>query len=133
MSRHRAVCAQEDEWMHVIDRLLASVNAHDLEAAAALFAENYRSEQPAHPGRAFVGRAQMHANWEAMFAGVPDFRATMPRSVNDGDTTWSEWVWSGTRTDGLPFDMRGVTLFQVRDDLIVAGSLYLEEVETDLV
>ena len=49
--------------MNVIDRLLAAMNAHDLEAAVALFHENYRSEQPAHPGRAFVGRAQMHANW----------------------------------------------------------------------
>ena len=113
----------------VIDRLVAAINSHDLEAAAALFAENYQSEQPAHPGRAFVGRAQMHANWEAMFAGIPDFRAELPRSVDDGDLTWCEWVWSGTRTDGLPFEARGVTLFQIRDGHIVAGRLYMEEVE----
>jgi hypothetical protein len=36
----------------VVDRLAAALNAHDLEAAAALMHENYRSEQPAHPGRA---------------------------------------------------------------------------------
>ena len=118
---------------HVIDRLLTALNAHDLEAAAALFDENYRSEQPAHPGRAFVGRAQMHANWKAMFAGIPDFRAAMPRSVDDGDSIWSEWVWLGTRTDGSPFEVRGVTVFQIKDELIVAGSLYLEDVETELV
>jgi ketosteroid isomerase-like protein len=50
----------------IIDRLLAAMNAHDLEAAAALFHEDYHSEQPAHPGRAFVGREQMRANWAAM-------------------------------------------------------------------
>ena len=71
----------EDWVMNVIDRLLTAMNAHDLEAAVALFDENYRSEQPAHPGRAFVGRAQMHANWKSMFAGIPDFRAEMPRSA----------------------------------------------------
>lgn len=116
--------------MNLINRLLAAVNTHDLEAAASLFHENYRSEQPAHPGRAFVGRAQMHANWAAMFAGVPDFHAELRSSVQDGDTVWSEWSWSGSRTDGLPFEMRGITLFQVEGESIVAGRLYMEEVET---
>ena len=57
----------------------------------------------------------------------------MPRSAQEGDTVWSEWIWSGTRTDGLPFEVRGVTLFQIKDDLISAGSLYLEDVETEAV
>jgi ketosteroid isomerase-like protein len=113
----------------VVERLTAAMNRHDLEGAVALVHEDYRSEQPAHPGRAFVGRQQMHANWAAMFAGIPDFRAEQTRSVRDGDTVWSEWRWTGTRTDGAPFEVRGVTLFEVRDDLISAGTLYLEDVE----
>jgi limonene-1,2-epoxide hydrolase len=117
----------------VIDGLLAALNAHDLDAAAGFFAEEYDSAQPAHPGRVFVGRAQMRANWEAMFAGVPDFAAEISRSVRDGDTTWTEWRWSGTRLDGQPFQMRGVTLFEIADDQIVAGRLYMEEVERDVV
>ena len=40
----------------VIDQLAAAVNAHDLDAVAGLIHEDYRSEQPAHPGRAFAGR-----------------------------------------------------------------------------
>lgn len=115
----------------IVDRLAAALNAHDLDAAAALLHENYRSEQPAHPGRAFVGRAQMHANWRAMFAGIPDFRAEVIRSVDDGDTTWSEWSWSGNRVDGQDFRVRGVTLFEIRDGQITAGRLYLEDVEPE--
>jgi limonene-1,2-epoxide hydrolase len=113
----------------VVDKLVAALNAHDLEAAAALFHENYRSEQPAHPGRAFVGRAQMHANWQAIFAGIPDFRADLIRSVDDGDTTWSEWSWSGNRVDGQDFQVRGVTLFEIKSGQITAGRLYVEDVE----
>ncbi|RWA58456.1 nuclear transport factor 2 family protein [Mesorhizobium sp.] len=113
----------------VIDRLVRAMNAHQLDAVAALIHENYRSEQPAHPGRAFIGRDQMRANWEAMFAGIPDFHATVMRSVRDGDTTWTEWYWSGTRGDGKPFEVRGVTLFEIVDDRIVSGRLYLEDVE----
>jgi ketosteroid isomerase-like protein len=117
----------------VIDRLLAAVNAHDLRGAASLFHPDYRSEQPAHPARAFVGREQMRANWEAMFTGVPDFRAEICRSVDDGDCTWSEWRWSGSRADGQPFAMSGVTIFRIDGGQIVAGQLYLEEVEQEAV
>jgi hypothetical protein len=55
----------------VIGRLVVAMNAHDLGAVAGFIHQDYRSEQPAHPGRAFAGRAQMLANWEAMFAGDP--------------------------------------------------------------
>jgi ketosteroid isomerase-like protein len=115
----------------VIDRLARAMNDHDLDGAAQLIHEDYRSEQPLHPGMSFVGRAQMRANWEAMFAGIPDFQAELCRSVADGDTTWSEWHWSGTRPDGQPLDIRGVTLFEIRDGQIVAGRLYMEDVEHD--
>ena len=74
------------------DRLLAAMNAHDLDGAASLFHPDYRSEQPAHPARAFVGRAQMRANWAAMFTGIPDFQAEICRSVDDGDCTASIMV-----------------------------------------
>jgi len=117
----------------VVDRLAAAMNAHDLNVVAGLIHLEYRSEQPAHPGRAFTGRAQMLANWEAMLAGIPDFCAEICRSVHDGDTTWTEWRWSGTRGDGQAFEVRGVTLFEVADGQIVAGRLYLEDVERDVV
>ena len=123
----------EDFMTDVIDRLVVAMNAHDLDAAAGFFHEDYRSEQPTHPGRVFVGRAQMRANWEAIFAGVPDFHAEICRSVRDGDATWTEWRWSGTRSDGQAFAMRGVTLFEITDGQIVAGRLYMEEVERDVV
>jgi ketosteroid isomerase-like protein len=117
----------------VIDLLAAAMNAHDLDAVAGLIHRDYRSEQPAHPGRAFTGRAQVLANWEAMLSGIPGFRAEICRSVQDGDTTWTEWRWSGTRSDGQAFEMRGVTLFEVADGQVAAGRLYLEDVEREAV
>src|SRR5437773_2617516 len=104
----------------LVDQLAAAVNAHDLDAVARLIHHDYRSEQPAHPGRAFSGRAQMLANWAAMLAGIPDFCAAICRSVQDGDTTWTEWRWPGTRSDRQAFEMRGVTLLEVADGQIVA-------------
>ena len=118
--------------MHAaIDRLVTAINAHDLDAMVALFHPEYDSRQPAHPGRTFVGREQVRANWGAMFSGIPDFQAELVRSTQDGDLEWCEWAWTGTRSDGQPFDARGVTLFEVRDGLIVAGTLYVEDLERD--
>jgi limonene-1,2-epoxide hydrolase len=127
----RACEPGEDLMTDVIDRLVVAMNAHDLDVVAGFIHKDYRSEQPAHPGRAFAGRAQMLANWEAMFAGIPDFRAEICRSVQDGEMTWTEWRWSGTRSDGQSFAMRGVTLFEIADDQIIAGRLYMEDVKRD--
>ena len=112
----------------VLRRLLAAQNAHDLDAFVACFADDYRSEQPDHPGREFTGSDQVRRNWGAIFDAVPDFRAELVRSAVDGDTVWSEWDWAGTRADG-PLHMRGVIIMGVRDDRIAWGRLYISDVQ----
>jgi ketosteroid isomerase-like protein len=113
----------------VIEQLVAAMNSHDPDAVAALFAEDYRSEQPLHPSRGFGGRDQVQANWTSVFDGVPDFFAESIASTDDGDRAWAELRWSGNHRDGSPFLMRGVILLGLRDDLIQWARLYLEPVE----
>jgi len=112
-----------------LTRLLAAVNAHDLEALVACFATDYLNETPAHPARGFRGRDQVRTNWRQIFAAVPDLRAEVPRSTVDGDTVWSEWDMSGTRADGTDYLMRGVVVFGVTDATITSARFYLEPVE----
>lgn len=113
----------------VVERLLAAINAHDLEAMVACFADDYVNEWPAHPQRGFQGRAQVRQNWSQIFAGVPNLQARLPRMAVDGDTVWTEWDISGTRGDGAPFAMRGVVIFGVTGDTIASARFYLEPVE----
>jgi ketosteroid isomerase-like protein len=115
----------------VIDQLVERMNAHDLDGVVGLMHPDYHSEQPAHPAREFGTSAQVRANWDAMFRGIPDFRAELLRSADDRQTCWTEWHWRGNRTDGAPFDMRGVAIFELRDDRIAAARLYMEPVEHD--
>ena len=61
----------------VVARMHAAINAHDIDAFVACFAADYDSMPPAHPHRAFRGAQQVRANWSAVFAGVPDFRAEL--------------------------------------------------------
>ena len=112
-----------------LERLHAAMNNHDLEAFLACFDPHYQSEQPAHPSRGFGGREQVAKNWSAMFEGMPDFHAELLADATEGDTVWAEWHWTGTRANEVPLDMRGVTLFEIRNGQIVWGRLYMEEVE----
>jgi len=113
----------------VMERVNAAMNAHDLDAFLACFQDDYESEQPAHPDRAFRGREQVRSNWSAVFDGVPDFRSELLRSVADGATVWSEWHWQGTQAGGTVLDMVGVFVCGVRDGRISWARLYMEPVE----
>jgi ketosteroid isomerase-like protein len=115
----------------ILMRLEEACGSHDPERVAALFVEDYRSSQPAHPGREFVGRAQVLLNWTAVFDGVPDFSAHLIAGTRDGDTVWSEWDWRGNHVDGSPFSMRGVIVLGMRGDEIAEGRLYMEAVDQE--
>jgi len=114
----------------MLERLAEAVNSHEVQRMAALFAEDYASSQPLHPGRGFGGRAQVVKNWTALFEAVPDLAVDLVSSTADGDTEWGEWVWSGMHRDGSPFATRGVTIMVIRDCLIAEGRLYMEPVDT---
>lgn len=113
----------------MLNRLAVAMNVHDIDAFVACFATNYRSEQPAHPSRAFDGRDQVRENWTSVFAGVPDFQAELLMSVTDGHVEIGEWQWKGTHTDGSSFAMCGVTVMGVEGEQIAWGRLYMEAVE----
>lgn len=115
--------------MAVTTRLRDAMNSHDLEAMVDCFHEDYRSEQPAHPGRGFGGREQVRANWSAILGGVDDFAADLVSHCQDEGHEWSEWRWTGTRSDGSTLDMAGVIIAGIRDGRIAWGRLYVEPVQ----
>jgi len=116
----------------MMERLLAAMNAHDIDAFVACFAPDYRSEQPAHPGRAFSGDEQVRENWTGVFAGVPDFHAELLASATTADgVEIGEWRWQGTHVDGAPFAMRGMTVMGIEDGRVAWGRLYMELMEQD--
>ena len=116
----------------VMNRLLTAMNAHDLDAFVACFALDYRSEQPAHPSRAFGGSDKVRENWKGVFSGVPDFHAEILLSATTDDgVEIGEWRWWGTYTDGSPFAMQGVTVMGIEGAQIVWGRLYMEVIERD--
>ena len=113
----------------MVEQLRDATNAHDLDALVDCFAESYRNETPAHPGRGFIGREQVRTNWRQIFQMVPDVRATVQNTVTHGQEVWSEWEMSGTRPDGSPHLMRGVIIFGVEAGRAGWARFYLEPVD----
>ena len=93
-----------------VERLRDAINSHDADRVADCFTETYQCDMPIHPSRGFTGRARVRENYQAMFARIPDLRATVLRSCQDESGVWSEWEMSGTSDEGTPSVMTGVVI-----------------------
>lgn len=114
------------------ERIRAAINARDLDELVSLFEDDYRNETPAHPARGFTGAEQVRRNWAQILGSVADLRVELLRGTTDDDgAEWAEWSWSGTRADGRPFRMAGVTIVGGRDERIGWARFYLEPVEEE--
>lgn len=113
----------------LVERLQRAINQHDLDALAACFDHDYQSEFPVHSDRAFRGHDQMRKNWSRIFSTVPDIEAVLLHCISEGDTAWAEGERRGTRADGAPSAMRGVTIQGVNQDRITWARLYMEPVQ----
>ena len=87
----------------------------------SLFAPEYDSRQPVHPDRAFVGRDQVRANWSAVFAGVPDFRAEICKRLRflgvDLDEAAND---RGSRTISSPDSRIAVEMIPTNEEEAIA-------------
>ena len=111
------------------NRLRDSVNRHDLDAMTRCFATDFVNETPVHPSRSFRGREQVRKNWAQIFAAVPNLEVDLVDVAIHDNTVWTEWEMRGTRLDGAPHLMRGVSIFGVDDDAFASARFYLEPVE----
>jgi hypothetical protein len=115
--------------MITAERLRDSWNSHTMRNLVGSVRKNYRSIQPTHPSRGFVGRSQVPTNWSAVFDGVPDFTAELVAGSLDVTPNGPSGEWSGIYTSGTAFLMRGITILTLRDGLIAKAQLYLEPVD----
>lgn len=112
----------------VVARIMRATNERDIDALVECFDPLYYGEQPAHPDRTIRGRERIRAEWSAIFSRVPDFKAEVLRHSADGDVTWVEQHWSGTRPDKTKLEMRGVAILGVRAGRVIWSRLYIEPV-----
>src|SRR5829696_928021 len=80
----------------VVQRVIASVNAHDLNALRSLYAADARTRRPGWPQDA--GADELLASYEMDFVCVPDIRFEPVVSTADGARTVTELRITGSNT-----------------------------------
>ena len=130
MSEQQVQDVQTDSSPKLLfERMIQAANRHDLDAMVACFAPDFRSEQPLHPERTFVGQAGVRKNWSFFFSTIPDLQIEILGEVAEGDVVWAEVHYHGTQSDGKKFAVQGVTLQGISADQIIWARLYIEPVQ----
>ena len=115
-----------------LKRLLEAFNAHDIDAVMSFFADDCVLEMPRGEdpwGRRLEGRDQVRQGLASRFAGIPDVHYGDDRHWVVDNRGCSEWLLTGTTTEGQRIAVRGCDLFEFKDNKIVRKDSYWKIVE----
>jgi ketosteroid isomerase-like protein len=116
----------------VLERVAAGFNAHDLDAIMDCFTEDCVFEAPRGPdswGRRFRGQQEVREGFAARFAGIPDVHYGDATHFVAGDRGVSEWVLTGTTTDGERIEVVGCDLWAFEGDKVARKNSFWKIVE----
>jgi steroid delta-isomerase-like uncharacterized protein len=102
-------------------------NRHDIDAIMSMMTPDCVFEASAGPDRCGMraeGAAAVRAAFEDVWTTYPDAHWAGARHFICGDRGVSEWVYTGTRADGLRVEVQGCDLFQFRDGCIAVKNSY---------
>ena len=102
-------------------------NAHDIKAIMSHMTDDCVFEASAGPdvnGQKHIGQEQVKMAFEEVFVTFPDARWTNPRHFIAGERGFTEWVFIGTRKDGVKVQVTGCDLFTFRDGKIAVKNSY---------
>ena len=102
-------------------------NRHDVEAIMAMMTEDcvfQASSGPDECGDRFEGRTAVRAAFVDVWTNFPDAHWGGARHFVCGDRGVSEWLFTGTRIDGVRVEVQGCDLFHLRDGLIAVKNSY---------
>ena len=113
--------------LEFLDAFAEAWNRHDVDAIVAAMTQDAVFEASLGPdvkGTVYVGKAQVRAGVEAVFVQFPDAKWNAPNHFTAGDRGVTEWVFSGTRSDGVWIETQGCDLFTFRDGKISVKNSY---------
>ncbi len=102
-------------------------NAHDLTAIMAHMTDDCVFEASAGPdfnGEKFSGQAQVKQSFAQVFATYPDAQWSNSRHFVSGERGFSEWIFTGTRSDGSRVEVTGCDLFTFKEGKIAIKNSY---------
>ena len=121
--------AQSDKMVttYFLQSFADAFNAHDVSAIMAHMTDDCVFEASAGPdvnGEKFSGQAQVRKAFEKVFAIYPDAHWGDVKHFVLGNRGFSEWIFTGTKTDGTKVEVTGCDLFTFHDGKIAIKNSY---------
>ena len=113
-----------------LDAFADAWNRHDVDAIMSAMTEDCVFEASAGvgvKGTVYDGQRQVRKGVEMVFAQFPDACWSGPKHFIAGDRGVTEWVFSGTREDGVRVEVQGCDVFTFRDGKIVVKNSYRKQ------
>lgn len=102
-------------------------NAHDLKAIMFHMTDDCVFEASMGPdfdGEKFTGQEQVRSAFENVFTTFPDAHWGNARHFISGNRGFSEWIFTGTKSDGTRVEVTGCDLFTFKDGKIAIKDSY---------
>lgn len=102
-------------------------NAHDISAIMSFMTDDCVFEASAGPdfdGEKFTGQEQVRKAFENVFETFPDAHWGNSKHFIFGNRGFSEWIFTGTKSDGTKVQVTGCDLFTFKDGKIAIKNSY---------
>ncbi len=124
-----AIIAQSSKKVKVdfLQSFADAFNAHDVNAIMAHMTEDCVFEASAGPdvnGEKFTGQEQVKQAFIQVFTSFPDAHWGNPTHFISGNRGFTEWVFTGTKSDGTKVAVTGCDLFTFKDGKIAVKNSY---------
>ena len=122
----------ESVTVETLKMIADAFNRHDLDAIMEFFAEDCSMDLPRGPdawGQRFVGKVAVREGVASRFAGLPDVHYGDDRHWVSGNLGVSEWLLTGTRSDGTRVQVRGCDHWEFRGGKVIRKDSYWKIVE----
>ena len=119
--------ANHEVTAEVLEAVADAFNRHDADAIMSFMTDDCVFEASAGPdicGTRYAGREAVRAAFAEVFATFPNAQWGQARHFVHGDRGVSEWIFTGTRGDGMQVDVHGCDVFTFRDGKIALKNSY---------
>jgi steroid delta-isomerase-like uncharacterized protein len=104
-------------------------NRHDVDDLMTFMADDCVFETSTGSdvrGTRYVGRDRVREGFANVFKAFPDVQFRDAKHFVSGDRGASEWIFTGTTTDGRKVEVHGVDIFTFRDGKIAVKASFLK-------
>jgi ketosteroid isomerase-like protein len=122
----------ESVSVETLKAIADAFNRHNLDAIMEFFADDCSMDLPRGPdpwGQRFTGKAAVREGIATRFKGLPDVHYSDDRHWVSGNLGISEWLLTGTRSDGLAVEVRGCDHWEFRGGKVIRKDSYWKIVE----